>query len=665
MNLAEAKSRVLKLRQLIDDYRYHYHVLDQSILSESAADALKHELSQIEDQYPELITPDSPTQRVAGQALDKFSKVKHQIPMISLADVFDSSEIESWVKRNQKLINLTNTQYFFDIKMDGLACSLHYQNGILTQAVTRGDGQTGEDVTMNVRTIKNLPLKLRLDSPPEKVEVRGEIVIFRADFEKLNQLQANSGAKSFANPRNLAAGSIRQLDPQVAASRPLKFIAYDLVYPDLDNFDQSYAYLRKLGFQTSGFERVFSDLETLFKHLEITEHSRLDLPFNTDGAVIKINNRQIYRELGTVGKTPRGAIAFKFPAEETTTIVRDIVISIGRTGVATPVAIFDPVKLAGSTIRNASLHNSDEIQRLDLRVGDTVIIYKAGDIIPQVKTVLPSLRPEGSIPFDFSAALKNQYPDLVFERPAGEVAYRLINADSKVILKRNIEYYASKSALDIIGLGSKNVNALVNAGLLSSLADLYRLNSDSIAKLAGFGKISADKLISAIKASKTPELERFIVALGIRYIGVQTARTLAHHFKSIEHLSLATEAELLALPDIGLVVARSIVAYFSNPDNLNQLHQLKELGVTPIYQDFSNAPLSGKNYVITGTLDGYSRIQAESILQKLGANTSGSVTKQTTGLIAGEKPGGSKLKKAQTLGIPILNQEAFQQLVNQ
>ena len=479
-----AKARIEKLKTLINDYRYHYHVLDESIMSEAAADSLKHELSQLEEQYPEFITPDSPTQRVAGKPLDKFQKVTHASRMISLADVFSESEIRDWVARNYKLVDQgTEFTFFTDIKMDGLAMSLHYENGIFQQAVTRGDGLVGEDVTMNVKTIQNIPLKLNLDNPPEHLEVRGEVIIFKQDFEKLNQMQAKLGEKPFANPRNLAAGTIRQLDPRIAASRPLRFMAYDLVTPDLPTHQEAYVFLRQIGFQTSGQDHVYTHLNEVFAEIKHLGQVRGDFLFNTDGMVIKINDRKIYSELGIVGKTPRAAVAFKYPAEESTSKVRDIVISIGRTGAATPVAILDPVEIAGSTVRHATLHNSDEIAKLDIRIGDTVIIYKAGDIIPKIKEVLFTLRPENTEPFDYEKALKNQYPELEFERPDGEVVYRVKGQDSDFILRRNLEYFASKQALNIEGLGEKNVNLLVDAGLLKSLVDLYRLQKADFSKL--------------------------------------------------------------------------------------------------------------------------------------------------------------------------------------
>ena len=664
MDKQEAEKRIHKLRELINDYRYHYHVLDESIMSEAAADSLKHELSQLEEKFPELITPDSPTQRVAGRPLDKFEKVTHERRMISLADVFSEDEVREWVSRNYKLVPAsTKFEYFTDIKMDGLAMSLHYRNGILERAVTRGDGLVGEDVTMNVRTIENIPLKLRGENIPEIVEARGEVVIFKADFERLNEEQEKKGEKPYANPRNLAAGSIRQLDPKIAASRPLRFMAYDLITPNEKTHHDAYERLRGFGFQTSKQDKVFDSIEDVFKEIKRLGETRQGLPFGTDGMVIKINDREIYDKLGIIGKTPRAAVAFKYPAEESTTKVKDIVIQIGRTGAATPVAIFDPVEVAGSTVRHATLHNADEIARLDLRIGDTVIIYKAGDIIPQVKEVLTALRDDNSEPFNYEEALKEQYPDLEFYRPEGEVVYRVKGLTSDLILKRSIEYYASKSALNIEGLGEKNVVALVDAGLVKSISDLYCLDVTKVKQLERFAELSAKNLIDAISASKTAPLAKFITALGIRHVGAQTAVSLANHFGSIEALRDTTEDQLLEINDIGKVVAESILAYFSDEDNLKQLDELKELGMNPTFEDPNKLPLNGKSYIITGTLSSMGREEAEDKLREKGATITSSVTKTTTALIAGDKPGKGKTDKAEKLGIPTISEDDFLKLI--
>ncbi len=689
MKKSEANARILKLRELINDYRYHYHVLDESIMSEAAADSLKHELTLLETEFPELITPDSPTQRVAGKPLDKFEKVRHEKRMISLADVFSEGEIQDWIARNEKLIPEGEiTEFFTDIKMDGLACALKYRNGVLVRAVTRGDGMVGEDVTLNVKTIQNIPLRLLnkedeslsnrelgraplsasedgVSSSNGEVEVRGEIVIFKEDFEKLNEAQRKKGEAEFANPRNLAAGSIRQLDPKVAASRPLKFIAYDLVTPNLKTHKEAYEWLRAHQFQTSNEDRVFARAETkkMFTYIEKLDDYRKGLPFNTDGMVIKINDREIYDRLGIVGKTPRAAVAFKFPAEESTTVVQDIVISIGRTGAATPVAILEPVVVAGSTVRHASLHNADEIARLDVRIGDTVIIYKAGDIIPQVKEVLLTLRSEKSEKFDYEKALRQQYPDLEFERPAGEVVYRVKGESGDEILKRAVEYYASKPALNIEGLGEKNVAALIDAGMVKTIADLYRLKVQEVAKLERFGDLSAKNLVEAISKAKNPPLAKFITALGIRHVGAQTAVALAREFLNLERLAEATEEELLAVPDIGKIVAEAILAWFADEDNTKMLAELKELGVWPAEEMRAVLPLTGKSYIVTGTLASMGREEAEDKLRALGAMVTSTVTKNTTALIVGEKPGKSKTDKAEKLGIPTMNETEFLGLI--
>ncbi|MBR3164342.1 NAD-dependent DNA ligase LigA [Candidatus Saccharibacteria bacterium] len=653
------RARVNKLRKLINDYRYHYHVLDESIMSEAAADSLKHELSLLEEQYPALITPDSPTQRVAGKALDKFQKVTHDERMVSLADVFSAQEISEWLERLARL-GVVDPELFLDIKMDGLACSLVYENGLLLRAATRGDGVVGEDVTMNVRTIENVPLSI-----PEtgSVEVRGEIVIFKDDFERLNQQQRQAGQPEFANPRNLAAGSIRQLDPKVAAARPLRFIAYELIRPMTETYVQAYETLQRFGFRISNQQKRCATLDEAIKYIETLNTLRPSLPFNTDGAVIKVNNRQSYQALGVVGKTPRGAVAFKYPAEEATTVIKDIVISIGRTGAATPVAVFDPVSLAGSTIRHASLHNADEIARLDVRIGDTVVIYKAGDIIPQVNRVLVELRPSGTRVFDYTEALRNQYPDLEFERPDGEVVYRVKGSTADQILKRSIEYYASKSALDIEGLGAKNVATLVDQHLVSSIADLYTLTTTQLQSLDRFAEISAAKLVDNIQANKSPSLARFITAIGIRHIGTQTATDLAAHFKSLDALRNAGEDELLSIPGIGKTVAESILAFFADEDNLKMLDEMQSHGLEPQYEDRSGGPLSGKSFVVTGTLDSMGREEAAEKIRTKGGEFHKSVVKNTTYLVAGRNTGAAKLKKAALYDTTVIDEAQFLRLL--
>ena len=671
-NVSSAKLRAEKLRELINEYRYHYHVLDESTMSEAAADSLKHELSQIETQYPELITPDSPTQRVAGAALDKFTKVTHRTRMISLADVFDDDEIGAWIGRMQKALPSVTDEYVCDIKMDGLACSLVYQDGVLQQAVTRGDGFVGEDVTMNVRTIKNVPLRLRAAHEHERflqgrTEIRGEIVMFKDEFARLNDCRAERGEPLFKNPRNLAAGTIRQLDPSLVAKRPLHFIGYDILrddWADVPTIAHGYEAMQALGIETSKQSAVVVGKKAIIDYVTHLGEIRDGLKFNTDGAVIKLNSRVQYEQLGIVGKTPRAAVAFKFAAEEATTIVKDIVISIGRTGAATPVAVFDPVQVAGTTVQHASLHNADEIARLDVRIGDTVIIYKAGDIIPQIQQVLLDLRPATTVPFDYQKALREQYPELEFERSGKDVVYRVKGSSSDLILKRSVEYYASKGALDIDTLGEKNVVALVDAGLVKDIADIYRLTVEQLMQLERFGEVSAAKLVAAIQAKKTPPLEKFLLGLGIRHVGAQTAIDIVKAFQSIDAIAAATSEQLEQIDGIGKVVAESVLAWFADEDNVALLAKFTSLGVTPHYAKKSGN-LRGVNIVVTGTLQSMSRDEAADKIRALGGGFQSSVTKDTTYLVAGGKVGASKLKKAEQYDTKIIDEAALLQLLDE
>ncbi|MDR1970034.1 MAG: NAD-dependent DNA ligase LigA [Candidatus Nomurabacteria bacterium] len=661
-SLAGARDRVAKLRALINDYRYHYHVLDESTMSEAAADSLKHELSQLEEQYPELITPDSPTQKIAGVALDKFTKVAHQTPMISLSDVFNETELTAWLGRIQKLLPEAKFEFLCDIKMDGLACALVYEDGVLKQAVTRGDSKVGEDVTTNVRTIDNVPLKLH-SNLPGRTEIRGEIVIFKDDFASLNEQRRKKGEPEFANPRNLAAGTIRQLDPKVVASRPLRFIGYDVLHDVVTTNAEAYKILKTCGIATSGQAKCLKTLNEVSKYITNLDKHRENLPFNTDGAVIKVNNRAQFAKLGIVGKSPRGAVAFKYPAEEAVTVVRDIVISIGRTGAATPVAVFNPVQVAGTTVRHASLHNADEIARLDVRIGDTVVIYKAGDIIPQVERVLTELRPDKTEPFDYEKALSAQYPELEFERPAGEVVYRVKGETGDLILKRAVQYYASRPALNIDGLGEKNVIALVNAGLIKDVADLYLLKETDIKNLERFADLSAKNLVDAVIKSKSPILSRFITALGIRHVGAQTAIDLANHFKSLETFADADIDQLGSINGIGVVVAESIIAWLSDDDNIALLDKFSKVGVRPTHVDLSSGKLAGQSFVITGTLESMSRDAAADKIRELGGTFQSSVGKSTTYLVAGGKIGASKRASAEKFGTKIIDEAELLKLI--
>jgi DNA ligase (NAD+) len=666
----DAEARVKQLRDVINDYRYHYHVLDESTMSEAAADSLKHELSQLEEQFPELVTSDSPTQRVAGAALDKFVKVTHRMPMISLADVFNTDEVEAWIGRMKRAMPSVSDEYLCDIKMDGLACSLLYEDGVLVQAVTRGDSRVGEDVTMNVRTIENVPLRLRGNGEKSyflqgRTEIRGEIVMYKTDFNRLNEARGKAGEPLFKNPRNLAAGTIRQLNPKLVAERPLHFVGYDLLREnpsDTPTVAFVYEALAHLGITTSRQTKVVRGLSQIMKYIEHLGEIRAGLQFNTDGAVIKLNDRAQYAELGVVGKTPRAAVAFKFAAEEATTVVKDIVISIGRTGAATPVAVFDPVQVAGTTVQHASLHNADEIARLDVRRGDTVIIFKAGDIIPQVQSVITELRPKNSEPIDYEAELARQYPELEFVRPDGEAVYRVKGTNSDLILKRSLEHFASKGALDIDTLGEKNVVALVDAGLIKDLADIYVVTKENLLQLDRFADISASKLVDAIAAKKQPPLERFVYGLGIRHVGTQTAIDLVNHFGSLDALVHATIDELKDVDGVGEVVAESLAAWFADDDNLALLEKFAQLGVQPQFEK-KTGKLDGLKFVVTGSLEAMGRDQAAEKIRALGGTFQTSVGKDTDYLVAGGNVGASKLKKAEQYGTKVIDERKFLEML--
>ncbi|HUD07169.1 MAG TPA: NAD-dependent DNA ligase LigA [Candidatus Saccharimonadales bacterium] len=669
---SKAADRINKLREIIKDYRYNYHVLDKSTMSEAAADSLKHELSQLEEAYPKLITPDSPTQTVGGQVLLKFDKVQHSSRMLSLNDVFNKEEVEAWVKRIEKLTPDRNLEFFVDIKMDGLACALIYQDGKLIQGITRGDGFVGEDVTANIKTVKNIPLFLRSEKGYEKflrgrTEIRGEIIMYKKDFENLNKEREREGKPVYANPRNLAAGTVRQLDTSLTAARPLLFRAYDMIRDestDLSTNLYTYEAIRRLGIAANNQATVFKDVAGVMKFIKQWEEKRHELPFNTDGLVVKINDRALSSSLGVVGKAPRGAVAYKYPAEESVSIVKEIVISIGRTGAATPVAVLNPVVLAGTLVKHASLHNSDEIARKDIRIGDTVVVFKAGDIIPQVDRVLEELRPKKTVSFDMESHLKWQYPDLKFNRPEGEAVYRLTGMSGKLLLKKSLEHFASRGALDIEGLGEKNVAALVDAGLVDDLADIYLLKPKEVEKLDRFAKLSASNLIDGVANSKHPTLPRFIYGLGIRHVGAQTAIDLVAHFKSIDKIADADLEELMVVEGVGDIVAESIFGWFTDQDNRKLLEKFERVGVKPVFKSLSNGPLQAKKFVITGTLGNMSRDEAGEAIRSLGGTFSSSVGKATDYLVVGENPGDSKRVEANKFRTKELNETEFLKLID-
>ncbi|MDQ5914007.1 MAG: ligase [Patescibacteria group bacterium] len=667
MNKQSSAKRAEKLRELINDYRYHYHVLDESTMSEAAADSLKHELAELEAEHPELVTPDSPTQTIPGEVAKGFKKVQHATRMLSLNDVFERSDIEAWVKRIEKLMGGKELEFFSDIKLDGLACSLVYEDGILVRGATRGDSFVGEDVTSNIKTIGSVPLKLK--APEEflkgRTEVRGEIVIFKEAFNKLNKDLEKRGEKVYANPRNLAAGTIRQLDPKLVASRPLTFFAYDLIHDGFDtSHDKVYKNLKSLGLRTSGLEQVFKDVDDLEKYIEVWNQKREELKFNTDGFVIKVNDREAYRDLGVVGKAPRGAVAFKYPAEQGTTKIKDIFVSIGRTGAATPVAILEPVNLAGSTVSMATLHNASEIERKDVRVGDTVIVEKAGDIIPAVIRSLVELRTGVEKKFAFPAKCPECGTKLI-KFKEDEAVWRCPNNSCPARVSRRIQHFASRAAMDIDGLGEKNVEALLDSELIKDPADLYSLTFKQVLSLERFAEISAQKLIDSIARKKQPTLPKFIFALGIRQVGAQTAIDLAEKFKSLENLSLASLEDLLEVEGIGEVVAESIFTWFRELENIELLDKFKELGVQPEeVNQVSGGKLEGLSFVITGSITGMSREEAADRIRELGGTFQSSVGKGTTYLVAGGSVGESKLKKAEKFGTRIIDENELLELLS-
>jgi DNA ligase (NAD+) len=671
MNKPQAGKRIDKLRELVNDYRYHYHVLDESIMSESAADSLKHELSQLETEYPELVTPDSPTQRVAGAPLPGFTQLKHSSRMLSLNDVFDEAELRAWQERIVKLLpEGAKLEYFADVKMDGLACALVYEDGLLARGITRGDGFVGEDVTANVRTIESVPLRLRSGKKlglfvRGRTEVRGEIVMYKDDFAKLNASRLVEGKPLFANPRNTAAGTIRQLDPQLVAGRPLHFRAYDLQRDNpAEVLTHAYAYetLHSLGFLANKDAKLLKNIEAVMAFFHEWETKRQALPFNTDGLVVKVNDRQLYRRLGVVGKAPRGAVALKYAAEQATTKIKDIFVSIGRTGAATPVAMLEPVVIAGSTVQMATLHNQSEIQRKDIRIGDTVIVHKAGDIIPEVVEPLAKLRDGSEKPFVMPKHCPECNTKLV-KYKAEDVIWRCPNEACPSRAWKRIEHFASKAALDIEGLGEKNVIALINAELVKDPADIYKLQAGDLLRLERFADVSANKLVAAIQAKKAPPLSRFVYGLGIRHIGTQTAIDLANHFRSLEELSKVTIDQLAEVDGVGEIIAESVVEWFSEPRNQKLLAKFKSLGVWPEPVERVGGKLSSQKFVVTGSLESMGREEAADRIRALGGTFQSSIGKDTDYLVVGANVGAAKLAKAAKLGTKQLTEAEFLELL--
>lgn len=667
MNIVE---RAAKLRVLLNQYSYEYHTLDKPSVSDAVYDGLFAELKNIEAEHPELITADSPTQRVGNEISEAFAKVEHSQRMLSLNDVFSDAEIVAWIERIKKLDQSVATADFFaDIKKDGLACALVYRDGVLAQAVTRGDGFVGEDVTTNIRTIPTVPLRLHGDSifTKGRTEVRGEIVMYKRAFNALNVEREKQGLPLFANPRNLAAGTIRQLDPRLTAARPLVFLPYDLIRDNPSEVPtNSFAYqtLNKLGFVKNDIAKKLSSIHAVIDFIDSWTEKRHDIDYNTDGLVVKLDDRALFARLGVVGKNPRGAIAFKYPAEQATTKLKDIFISIGRTGAATPVAVLDPVVVAGSTVQMATLHNPDEIARKGVLIGDTVVIHKAGDIIPEVVEPIVSLRDGTEQKF----IMPTECPECgsALLKPEGEVVWRCLNGSCPARTWRHIQHFASKGALDIDGLGEKNVMALLGAGLISDSADLYAIKKEALLSLDRFAELSAQNLVDAIAAKKNPPLAKFIFALGIRHVGAQTAIDLANTFRSFEALANADVEELSAVEGVGVVVAESIAAWFADEDNQTLLAKFAQYGVSAQKISApSTGPLTGTSFVITGSLTGMSREEAADKIRALGGTFQSSVGKGTTYLVAGGNVGASKLAKADKFGTKVIDEAELLKMINQ
>ncbi len=685
MTQAQAAERIAKLRQEIDRYRYQYHVLNNLEISEAALDALKHELYKLESEFPELITPDSPTQRVAGEAAKGFKKVQHAVRMLSLEDVFSEDEAKDWLVRIKKLdANCDKSGLYAEIKMDGLAMSLIYDSGNLVQAATRGDGSIGEDVTQNAKTIESIPLKLRVPGEKEldafckkfhgqideakvrlvarthfgRLEVRGEVYMKRGQLKKLNLELKKRGEPELANPRNAAAGGIRQLDPKITKERSLSFMAWQLVGDaGTKTHEAQHEFVKLMGFPSGDFNTRCNDIDEVGKVMKRIGDARDKLDYQIDGVVININDDRAFADLGIVGKTPRGAVAWKFAAEQGTTIVRDIKVSVGRTGVLTPVAVMDPVQLAGTTVTHATLHNEDEIRRLGLKIGDTVIVEKAGDVIPKVVQVLPKLRTGKEKPFHMPAHCPICGSKV--ERKQGEVATVCSNPRCFAQELARMGHFVSRAAFDIRGLGEKILETFLQEGIVSEPADLFRIQPGDLGGLEGFGEILSNKLVKEIQAHRSVELHRLIYALGIRHIGAENALVLARHFGTLDKLRQATLEGLDHIEGVGEVVAKAIVEFFKDKEENKRIDNLLEfVDVARSATDAVRGPLSGTSWVFTGSLEAMSREEAKEIVRKLGADVSESVSKKTSFVVVGADPG-SKADKARQLGVEILDEKAF------
>ncbi len=658
MTRDQAVQRLKKLRLEINRHRYLYHVKDTQEISDGALDALKHELETIESAYPDLITSDSPTQRIGGKALTQFKQVPHKTRMLSLQDAFSWEELIQWEERNQKFIP-SIFEYFVELKIDGVAVTLIYQDGTFSQAATRGDGLTGEDVTHNLRTIQDIPLTLSLPAKG-RVEIRGEVYMLKKDFTDFNRRRIKNGEKEYANPRNFAAGSIRQLDPKLTARRPLRFYAWEITSGGkVTTRQKEYQLLRKLGFPVPPEAKLYRTLKSLWLYLEKEEKKRLHRPFLVDGAVIKVNNLELSQRLGIVGKAPRGSIAYKFSAEEATTIVEDIAIQVGRTGALTPVAHLRPIQIAGTTVSRATLHNADEIKRKDIRIGDTVVIHKAGDIIPEIVKVLPRLRPRGAKPFKMPAKCPVCRQAVVKEKEG--VLYRCANERCFPMIRERIRHAVGRSGFDIAGLGENIIEQLLQAGLIKDPADLWQLKTGDLLTLPHFAEKKATNLFYEIQAIKKITLARFIIALGVPNVGAVTAQDLAGEFHAIEKLKMASKQKLLAIDGIGDKVADGIIDFFRSKDTLALLNKYTKNGLV-VMRTKSSGRLHGKTFLFTGSIPGMTREEAKHRVQTAGGKIASEVGKNVSFIVIGDKPG-NKVKRAQELNIQTLTVKSFMKMI--
>ena len=660
-NKSAAKERIEKLKKTINHHRYLYHVLDRQELSDEALDTLKKELFDLEQTFPELITSDSPTQRVAGKPLKQFKKVHHPEPMLSFNDAFDENDMAEWEKRFERVQpGASKHGYYCELKIDGLAIELTYKKGLLDIGSTRGDGAVGEDVTQNLKTVDAIPLVL---NEKKDVVVKGEVFITKNDFERINKEQKKSGLKIYANPRNLAAGSIRQLDPKVTASRRLDSYAYSLITDfGQKTHEDEHLILKALGFKINPHNKAVADMGGVNKFRNHWEKEREKLNYEIDGVVVILNHANTLSRLGVIGKAPRGAIAYKFSPKESETVVEDIIVQVGRTGVLTPVAVLRPVQIGGTTVSRATLHNLNEIKRLGVKIGDTVIVGRAGDVIPDVKKVLKELRTGKEK--EFHMPKKCPACREPVERFVDQVAYKCINKNCPAIKREAIYHFVSRKALNMAGIGSRIIDQLMSAGLIRDSADLFSLKKEDLLNLERFASRSAEKVVEAIWSKKKVTLNKFIYSLGIDHVGEETGLVLAKKFKSLKNIEEAGLEELQNVSDVGPVVAKSIYDWFQKPYNKNILSKFKKAGVHIIEERDTkeSAKFAGKTFVLTGTLETIGRDEAQDKIRELGGDVSGSVSKNTDYVVAGSEPG-SKYDEAKRLKIKILTEKEFLDMI--